>query len=106
MAQMPLYNTLTLPGGRIWLRAVDYQALTGKAPAAGERITLLMQKEDQAREELTEKSFFPLAVAGVNVCRAFHLCSLPENLSEHQTIAAASCAAAIAGKMITLRPCP
>ena len=65
MAQMPLYNTLTLPGGRIWLRAVDYQALTGKAPAAGERITLLMQKEDQAREELTEKSFFPLAVAGV-----------------------------------------
>ena len=65
MAQMPLYNTLALPGGRIWLRTADYQALTGKAPVTAERVTLLMQKQDQARDELTAESFFPLAVAGV-----------------------------------------
>ena len=64
MAQMPLYNTLALPGGRIWLRSQDYRELTGKTPASGEKVTLLMQKEDQARDELTAESFYPLAVAG------------------------------------------
>ena len=65
MAQMPLYNTLAFPGARIWLRSADYHELTGKAPVSGEKVTILMQKEDQSDDELTAESFFPLAVAGI-----------------------------------------
>ena len=65
MAIMPLYNMIALPGARIWLRGAVYRELTGKAPAEGDKVTILMQKEDKTRKALTADSFHPIGTAGV-----------------------------------------
>ena len=64
MAILPLYNVLVLPGAKIWLRRTDYRTLTGKDAAVGERVTVLIQKENGDRDALTADSFYPIAVAG------------------------------------------
>ena len=64
MSIMPLYNTITLPGATLWLQTKFYQEVAGKAPVAGERVTLLMQKEEQPRAALNADSFQPIGVTG------------------------------------------
>ena len=64
MSIMPLYNIIALPGAKMWLQANVYKELTGKAPAEGERVTLLMQKSAQARAALTADSFRPIGAVG------------------------------------------
>ena len=64
MAILPLYNVLVLPGAKMWLRRTDYKTLTGKDAAVGERVTVLIQKENGDRDALTADSFYPIAVAG------------------------------------------
>ena len=64
MAILPLYNVLVLPGAKMWLRRTDYRTLTGKDAAVGERVTVLIQKENGDRNALTAESFYPIAVAG------------------------------------------
>ena len=64
MAILSLYNVLVLPGAKIWFRKSDYQTLAGKAPVIGERVTVLMQKENEDQANLTADSFYPIAVAG------------------------------------------
>ena len=49
MSIMPLYNTIALPGAKLWLRSGIYRELTGKNPVEGEKVTILMQKEEQER---------------------------------------------------------
>ena len=65
MSILPLYNVLALPGARMWLRKKDYTLLTGKEPVPEERVTLLMQREDEGRGDLSSGSFYPIAVSGV-----------------------------------------
>ena len=65
MSIMPLYNMIALPGARLWLRGTVYRELTGKAPAEGDKVTILMQKEDKTRKALTADSFHPIGTAGV-----------------------------------------
>jgi ATP-dependent Lon protease len=65
MSIMPLYNLIALPGARLWLRGTVYRELTGKAPAEGDKVTILMQKEDAGRKALTADSFHPIGTAGV-----------------------------------------
>ena len=64
MSVMPLYNIIALPGARVWFQTELYRKLTGKEPAAGERVTLLVQKAAQAREALTGDSFQPIGAVG------------------------------------------
>ena len=64
MAILPLYNVLVLPGAKLWLRRADYKLLAQKDAAVGERVTVLMQKENEDRDELTAESFYPVAVVG------------------------------------------
>ena len=64
MSIMPLYNIIALPGAKLWLQTKAYQSLTGKAPMPGERVTLLMQKEEAPRSTLTADSFHPIGVVG------------------------------------------
>ena len=64
MSIMPLYNIIALPGAKMWLQANVYKELTGKAPAEGERVTLLMQKSAQARAALTADGFHPIGAVG------------------------------------------
>ena len=65
MAIMPLYNMIALPGARLWLRGAVYRELTGKAPVEGDKVTILMQKEDEGRKDLTADSFHSIGTAGV-----------------------------------------
>ena len=64
MSVMPLYNIIALPGAKLWLQTKIYEELTGKAPVSGERVTLLVQKEEQPRKALTADSFRPIGVSG------------------------------------------
>ena len=64
MSVMPLYNIIALPGAKLWLQTRIYKELTGKAPAEGERVTLLMQKDEQPRAALDGDSFRPIGVTG------------------------------------------
>ncbi len=64
MSIMPIYNMIALPGARLWLRGSVYRELTGKAPVPGEKVTFLMQKEDQGRNTLRAESFYPIGTAG------------------------------------------
>ena len=57
MSIMPLYNIIALPGARLWLKSSVYRELTGKAPVEGERVTVLMQKQEQPRAALNAESF-------------------------------------------------
>ena len=65
MSIMPLYNMIALPGARLWLRGTVYRELTGKAPVRGDKVTILMQKEDESRKSLTADSFHPIGTAGI-----------------------------------------
>ena len=64
MSIMPLYNIIALPGAKLWLQAKVYQSLSGKAPVAGERVTLLMQKAEAPRSALNSDSFQSIGVVG------------------------------------------
>ncbi|MBQ9041110.1 MAG: endopeptidase La [Clostridia bacterium] len=64
MSVMPLYNIIALPGAKLWLQTRIYKELTGKAPVEGERVTLLMQKDEQPRAGLDGDSFRPIGVTG------------------------------------------
>ena len=64
MSIMPLYNIIALPGAKLWLQTSAYRELTGKEPVAGERVTLLMQKQEQPRAALDADSFRPIGVVG------------------------------------------
>ena len=64
MSVMPLHNIIALPGAKLWLQTRIYKELTGKTPIEGERVTLLMQKEEQPRAALDADSFQPIGVTG------------------------------------------
>ena len=64
MAVLPVYNVIALPGAKLWLQSAAYQARAGRTPVVGERVTILQQKEDQARSALTSESFQPIGVSG------------------------------------------
>ena len=65
MSIIPLYNMIALPGARLWLRSGVYRELTGKAPVEGDKVTILMQKEDEGRKTLTADSFNSIGTVGV-----------------------------------------
>ena len=64
MSIMPLYNIIALPGAKLWLQNKTYRELTGKAPAEGERVTVLTQRQEQPRAALDADSFRPIGVTG------------------------------------------
>ena len=64
MSVMPAYNLITLPGAKLWLHTRIYREMTGKDPEKGERVTVLIQKEEQPRGSLTADSFYPIGAAG------------------------------------------
>ena len=64
MAVLPLYNILLVPDAGITLKTDDYRTLSGRLPAADERVILLAQRAQTRREELSADSFYPIGIAG------------------------------------------
>lgn len=65
MAVLPVYNVLAIPDANLYQKCGDYQKLTGRMPAADDKVILIIQKENQEREDLTSDSFYPIGVTGV-----------------------------------------
>ena len=64
MSVLPIYHFITLPGAKLWLRTSTYKKRAGREPVDGERVTLLLQKEDQPRAALNADSFYPVGAVG------------------------------------------
>ncbi len=65
MAVVPVYNVLVVPDANIFFRTDYYQKMTGRIPVVDERVYIVVSKENQERNELTDTSFYPIGVSGV-----------------------------------------
>ena len=64
MAILPVYNIITLPDSNIYFRTDYYKIMTDKVPAVGEKITMIVLKEDLSRQNFKDDSFYPIGVNG------------------------------------------
>ncbi|MBQ3669182.1 MAG: AAA family ATPase, partial [Clostridia bacterium] len=64
MAVLPLFHIMALPGAKIWLKTSWYHEMTGRTPINGDKVTVLFQKEQTARELLSGDSFYNIGVVG------------------------------------------
>ncbi len=63
MIVVPVYNKMILPYSRIYFRTDEFKSLSSRV-AIGEKVVMLVKKEDIPKEEYKEDSFYPLAVTG------------------------------------------
>ena len=64
MAVVPVYNSILVPESTFVLQTDYYKKMTGKVPNQGEKVTVILCRENLPREELTEDSFYPIGVQG------------------------------------------
>jgi len=64
MKVLPLFNVLVLPNSNIYFQTQAFRAIAGNNVYQGDDVTLLIMKEQQTREEITEDSFYPIGVEG------------------------------------------
>ena len=65
MTIVPVYNILLVPDANIYLKTEMYTELSGRVPFQDEKVTLIVKREPQPREELTAESFYPVGLSGV-----------------------------------------
>ncbi len=65
MSMLPIYRIIALPGSKLWLQGSVYTQFANKPPVMGERVTLLAQKEENAKEGPSADNFLPVGVSGV-----------------------------------------
>ena len=65
MTVVPVYNVTLVPGSTAYLQTELYKRATGHSPAPDEKVTLIVTKEPQTRQELTAESFYPIGLNGV-----------------------------------------
>ena len=63
MIVVPVYNKMILPYSRMYFRTDEFKSLSGRV-AIGEKVVMLVKKEDIPKEEYKEDSFYPLGVTG------------------------------------------
>ena len=64
MAVLPVYNVIALPDSKLFFRTDQYQRMTSRAPAEGEKITVIHAKRELPRTEIDGDSFYPIGVSG------------------------------------------
>ena len=65
MSILPIYKIIALPGSKLWLQNSIYTSFSQKAAVAGDRVTLLAQKEEKDAGEQREENFQPIGLVGV-----------------------------------------
>ena len=65
MKVLPLYNVLVLPNSNIYFQTQAFRAIAGNNVYQGDSVTLLVMKQQQTRQEVTEDSFYPIGVEGI-----------------------------------------
>ena len=64
MAVLPIYNTLLVPGANAYFKIDHYRAMTGRVPSMGDRVILIVAREELNRDELADDSFYPIGLTG------------------------------------------
>ena len=65
MAVIPVYNVLVAPDANIYFKTETYEKVTGKSPSVDEKVTIVVSRYQQTRDELDEESFYPIGVSGI-----------------------------------------
>ena len=65
MTVVPVYNVIVVPEANIFFGIDAYKKMTGRAPFEGEKVILMMLRENNDREDLDKDSFYPIGVSGV-----------------------------------------
>lgn len=63
MTIVPVHNIMLVPNTTMYLRTDLYEAMSGRAPAVDEKITLIVSKAPLARHELKSDSFYPIGLS-------------------------------------------
>ena len=64
MIVVPVYNKLVAPDADVYFRRDQFRYLAGRA-VPEEKVVILVCKEEQRREDMTEDSFYPIGLSGV-----------------------------------------
>ena len=64
MTVIPVYDKLIAPDSDVYFRRDQFRYLAGNV-GIDEKVILLVSKEDQAKTERTENSFYPIGLSGV-----------------------------------------
>ena len=62
MTVVPVYNVIVVPEANIFFGIDAYKKMTGRAPFEGEKVILMMLRENNDREDLDKDSFYPYAL--------------------------------------------
>lgn len=65
MLVLPVYNKLVLPYSDLYFPADEFKKMSGNNVSVGEKVIVIVAREDQAREKMTEDSFYPIGISGV-----------------------------------------
>lgn len=65
MTVLPVYNMITVPDSRIYVKTELYRTMTGKEPAVDEKIAVIVAKRELLKEEIEDTSFYPVGISGV-----------------------------------------
>ncbi len=64
MIVIPVYNKLVAPDADVFFRLDQFRYLAGRA-APEEKAVILMARQEEKREDMTDDSFYPVGVSGV-----------------------------------------
>ncbi len=62
MNVFPVYNILVVPDTSIYFKTETFEQVAGHAPVTGEKLILVVAREDSVRESFTSNSFYPIGV--------------------------------------------
>ena len=65
MLILPVYNKLVMPYADLYFQAEEFKKETGNHVAVGEKVIIIVAKENLEREEMTQDSFYPIGISGV-----------------------------------------
>lgn len=61
---VPVYNSVVLPNTNLYLQTESFRNVTKRDPAVGDRVIILISKEELTNRDYTEDSFYPIGVSG------------------------------------------
>ncbi|MDD7409517.1 MAG: endopeptidase La [Anaerovoracaceae bacterium] len=64
MAVLPLYKMIVLPDSTMMLRTDLYQTLVGRDPVRGEKVSVIIAKEETKFGDLSQDKIYPIGVTG------------------------------------------
>ena len=64
MAVLPVYNTLLAPEATLCVNTDMYKKLVNREPHAGDRVTIIVAKDDVAKNDISPDEFYPIGISG------------------------------------------